>query len=81
MIGFVALDPDGKPLGIYPDMRAAQEAIAEREPDIVAQGRYTIHPIREQRDADVLKLQVHISYVLEKRDLEGNLLEVITGEG
>lgn len=81
---FVALKPDKTPLGAYPDMKAAQDAIAEVEPDVVAQGLYQIHPIRSERDAEALKLKIHIHYCLEKFDGDyvGQApIEVLTGEG
>lgn len=68
MIGYVALKPDKTPLGIYPDMGSAQDAIAIDEPDIIRQGLYQIHPIRTQGDADALKLKINIHYRLEKFD-------------
>ncbi len=84
MIGYVALKPDKTPLGIYPDMGAAQAAIATDEPCIIRQGLYQIHPIREPKDADALKLKLNIHYRLEKFDgeCEGQLpVEVIEGVG
>lgn len=84
MIGFVALKPDKTPLGIYPDMGAAQTAIAADEPCIVKQGLYQIHPISTQGDADALKLKVQIHYRLEKfdGDYAGQApVEVIEGVG
>jgi hypothetical protein len=68
VIGYVALKPDKSPLGIYPDMSAAQTAIEVMEPDILKQGLYQIHPIRTPGDADALKLKLQIHYRLEKFD-------------
>jgi hypothetical protein len=68
VIGYVALKPDKSPLGIYPDMGAAQAAIAVDEPCIIKQGLYQIHPISSQKDADALKLKINIHYCLEKFD-------------
>lgn len=67
---FAALKPDGKPLGAYESMLAAQEAIAIAEPDILVQSKYQIHPINEPQDADRLKLKVQIDWKLEKFDGE-----------
>ncbi len=81
---FVALGPDKKPLGLYPDMTAAQEGIAAAEPDVLKQSLYQIHPIRSPRDADALKLKIEITYCLEKFDGDyvGQApIEVLTGEG
>jgi hypothetical protein len=68
VIGYVALKPDKTPLGIYPDMGAAQAAIAIDEPCIIKQGLYQIHPISTPKDADALKLKIEIHYCLEKFD-------------
>jgi hypothetical protein len=68
VIGYVALKPDKSPLGIYPDMGAAQAAIAVDERCIIKQGLYQIHPISSQKDADALKLKINIHYCLEKFD-------------
>ena len=84
MIGYVALKPDKSPLGIYPDMAAAQTAIACHEPCIIRQGLYQIHPIQSPKDADVLKLKINIHYCLEKFDGDyvGQApIEVIEGVG
>jgi hypothetical protein len=78
------LKPDKSPLGIYPDMGAAQRAIGIDEPDIIKQGLYQIHPISTPADADALKLKIQISYRLEKfeGDYTGQApVEVIEGEG
>lgn len=84
MIGYVALKPDRTPLGIYPDMGAAQTAIAVDEPCVIRQGLYQIHPISSPKDADALKLKVEIHYRLEK--FEGDYvgqapIEVLEGVG
>lgn len=84
MIGYVALKPDKTPLGIYPDMGAAQGAIERDEACVIRQGLYQIHPINTPGDADALKLKVQIHYRLEK--FEGEYsgqapVEVIEGEG
>jgi hypothetical protein len=68
VIVYVAQKPDKSPLGIYPDMGAAQAAIAVDEPCIIKQGLYQIHPISSQKDADALKLKINIHYCLEKFD-------------
>jgi hypothetical protein len=68
VIGYVALKPNKTPLGIYPDMGAAQAAIAIDEPCVIRQGLYQIHPISTPRDADALKLKIEIHYCLEKFD-------------
>jgi hypothetical protein len=84
VIGYVALKPDKTPLGIYPDMGAAQTAIAADEPCIIRQGLYQIHPIQSPKDADALKLKIQIHYRLEKfyGDYTGQTpVEVIEGEG
>lgn len=84
MIGYVALKPDKTPLGIYPDMGAAQKAIEAEEPCIIKQGLYQIHPIRTQGDADALKLKINIEFRLEKfnGDYTGQApVEVIEGVG
>jgi hypothetical protein len=78
---FVALRQDKTPLGIYPDMKAAQDAIAAEEPDVIIQGRYRIHPIEGPKDADVLKIKLNIHYRLDKFDEAGNLIETLEGEG
>lgn len=78
---FVALRPDKSPLGLYPDMRAAQEAIAQAEPDVIAQGRYQIHPIKEPADAARLNVKLIYDLTLEKFDQDGRLLEVIEYHG
>jgi hypothetical protein len=84
VIGYVALKPDKKPLGIYPDMAAAQTAIAIDEPDIIKQGLYQIHPIQSPKDADALKLKINIHYKLEKFDgdyIGQEPVEVLEGVG
>lgn len=84
MIGYVALKPDKTPLGIYPDMGAAQAAIAVDEPCVIRQGLYQIHPIQTPKDADALKLKINIHYRLEKfeGDYAGQApVEVIEGVG
>jgi hypothetical protein len=84
LIGYVALKPDKSPLGIYPDMREAQKAIAIDEPCIIKQGLYQIHPIQSPKDADALKLKIDIHYRLEKfeGDYTGQApIEVIEGVG
>lgn len=65
---YVALKPDKTPLGLYADMRSAQDAIAVEEPDIVKQGLYQIHPIADSTDIDRLKLKVIWKIEIEKRN-------------
>ena len=66
MIIYAVLNPDKTPMGAYPDMKAAQEAIAEAEPDIVLQGLYQIHPLQHTKDAERLNLKVCVHWRLEK---------------
>jgi hypothetical protein len=67
---FAALKPDKTPLGAYPSMKAAQDAIAADEPDVLRQSQYQIHPIQSPADADALKLKVCVHWKLEKFDGE-----------
>lgn len=81
---FVALKPDKSPLGIYADMRSAQEAIAVDEPDIVKQGTYQIHPIADPSDAERLNLKVLWKIEIEKRngdDQSQPPVEIVVREG
>lgn len=81
---FVALKPDKTPLGLYPDMKAAQDGIAADEPDVVKQSAYQIHPIADPKDLDRLKLKLLVHFKLEKFEGEGTcgkLLEVIEYDG
>lgn len=81
---FVALKPDKTPLGLYPDMAAAQEGIASAEPDIVAQSAYQIHPIKAPRDLERLNLKLLVHFQLDKFEGEGTsgkLLETIEYDG
>lgn len=77
---FVAMKPDKTPLGVYPNMQAAQVAIADAEPDVIEQGKYKIHPITSPGDADALKIKLNIHYRLDKFE-GGNLVETLEGEG
>jgi hypothetical protein len=84
VLGYAALKPDKTPLGIYPDMTSAQQAIAIDEPDVLKQALYQIHPISVPSDADALKLKINIHYRLEKFDGDyvGQApVEVLEGEG
>ncbi len=73
---------EGDAIGVFPSMEDAQQAIAAREPDIVAQGEYGIHCIQSPRDAERVKLNLHWHITLEKFDGEtGELLETIEREG
>lgn len=81
MLGYAALKPDRSPLGIYPDMASAQQAIAADEPDVLKQSLYQIHPISAPRDVDALSLKLKIHFELVKFDLDGNVIEIREGEG
>lgn len=79
---FVALKPDKTPLGLYPDMRAAQEAIAQAEPCVLRQSLYQIHPIRAPEDAARLNVRLIYDLKLEKFDGDGGpLVEVFEYHG
>lgn len=83
-MAFVALKPDKTPLGLYPDMKAAQDGVALAEPDIVKQGQYQIHPVADPGDLDRLNLKLQLHFKLEKFEGEGTggrLLEVIEYDG
>lgn len=68
---YVAMRPDKRtPLGIYEDMRSAQEAVALAEPDLLLQCEYQIHPVKDQSDLTRLKLKVIEVWTLEKFDGE-----------
>jgi hypothetical protein len=68
---FVVLKPDKTPIETpFLDMASAQQAIAAVEPDVIEQGKYQIHPIRDPGDADRLKLKVIVDWKLEKFDGE-----------
>jgi hypothetical protein len=64
----------------FADMAAAQMEILVREPDPIEAGKWQIHPI-EPGNADTARLRLKVTYTLEKYDLDGNLIERITGEG
>lgn len=84
MIGYVALKPDKTPLGMYPDMPAAQAAIAIDEPCVIKQGLYQIHPIQTPRDAEALKLNLHWKIEIQKRngdDQSQPPVEIVVREG
>jgi hypothetical protein len=81
---FVALKPDKSPLGLYPDMTAAQTAIAADEACVLRQGLYQIHPIKEPEDATRLNIKLIYDLKLEKFEGEGNqgpLLDVFEYHG
>lgn len=86
MIVYLIKCPDGSWLSregqILPfaDMAAAQAEILRREPDIVAQARWQIHPIT-QRNADSAGVRLNVSWTLQKFDQDGSLIETLTGEG
>lgn len=71
MLLYVVLKPDKTPLPApYLSMADAQIAIAEIEPDVLAQAAYQIHPIASPADAERLKIKVQIDWKLEKFDGE-----------
>lgn len=65
----------------FADMAAAQMEILQREPDVVEQAKWQIHPIETPAQADAARLRVNLTYTLEKYDERGELIERITGEG
>jgi hypothetical protein len=76
--------PKPDPLGVYVSMKAAQDAIAEAEPNVLLQALYQIHPLASQKDADALYLKVTCAYRLEKFNGEyvgQEPTEVIEGVG
>lgn len=79
---YVVVTAEGKPLGGYPSMRDAQEAIAAVEPDVVLQGTYKIHPIANPGDAERVKLNLIWKITVDKFDGEtGELVETVEREG
>jgi hypothetical protein len=47
--GFAAFGPQKEFIGLGPTMKAMQDLIAHVEPDIVKQGLYQIHPLKNCR--------------------------------
>lgn len=79
---YAVVNPSGQPIGPFASMADAQAAIAELEPDIIAQGLYKIHPIANARDAEAAKINVIWKVKLEKFDGEtGELVETVEREG
>jgi hypothetical protein len=68
---YVVLKPDKTPLPApYLSMGDAQAAIAEIEPDVIAQCGYQIHPLESAQDAERLKIKIQVDWKLEKFDGE-----------
>lgn len=82
---YIVKCPDGQWLArdgqvlLFIDMASAQAEIVAREPDVLAQARWQIHPI-EPGASDVAGVKVQVSWKLDKYDLDGNLIETRTGE-
>ena len=74
------LSQDGRVLP-FASLADAQAEIAQREPDVVAQAAWAIHPLPTPESADAARLRVNATYTLEKYDERGELIERITGEG
>lgn len=68
---FVVMKPDKTPMeSPFMTMKAAQDAVAEVEPDIVLQSNYRIHPIHNLSDLKALNVTQRETVVIEKFDGE-----------
>ncbi len=68
---YVVLKPDKTPMeSPFLVMADAQTAIAEAEPDIVLQGKYSIHPIHNLSDLKALGVKHRETVTIEKFDGE-----------
>lgn len=88
MIVYVVKKPDGQWLErdgrILPfiDMAEAQEMIEAHEPDVIEQGKWSIHALDSgSSGSDATGLKAYATLTLEKFDADGNLIETITLDG
>ncbi len=80
---FAIRKPDGSVLpAAEPSMKAAQDRIAELEPDVLLQAKWQIHPISSRRDAEAARIDMHWTLTVEKFDgATGELVETVEREG